>query len=1175
MRKKNFSSVFGDYIHDKELAACLERGVVTNYAFVKETRSVRIAVEFPEPVDLKKIREAERWIQSGAGLREVIVEAVFPASSAATAMPAAEIPAAAIPAAEIPDAAAIPVAAIPAAAGSGKAAGIKVRQVKSDEERMFGDLPILKKKARVVFGNSVRNRPMPIADVRPEDGTAVVWGEVFSFESKVTKDGRSNIITFHLTDYTGSYTVKIFEQREYCEEVVKKIKDKSHVLLKGRIAFDSYLKDYCINPTSIMLVCVEGETDDEPEKRVELHLHTNMSDLDGISAVSAYIQRASEWGHKAIAVTDHGVVQAYPEAIAAANRFGVKVIYGMEGYYFDDTAEFDGKPPTHHIILLVKNQTGIKNLYKLVSLSNLRYFYRKPRIPRSELASRREGLIVGSACNAGELYSAVLDGKPRGELLSIASFYDFLEIQPESNNEFLIREGRVDGVEGLHSINRTIVSLAGELGVPVVATGDAHYLDRKDSVFREVLMTAKGFDDAAFQPPLYFRTTRDMLNEFAYLGEEKAYEVVVKTPNLIADMTESVEPLKTKTYPPKLEGAEETLIDICQQRAKAIYGDPLPAYVDERLNKELDSIIKNNFALMYVAAQKLVAFSEENGYSVGSRGSVGSSFVAFAAGISEVNPLLPHYVCPSCKQSEFITDGSAGSGFDLPPKTCERCGAAMRRDGHDIPFETFLGFKGDKQPDIDLNFSGEFQSRVHKYTEELFGATSVFKAGTISTIAEKTAYGYVKKYMEEKGLALPRAEQARLALGLVGVKRTTGQHPGGMVIIPSDMEAEDFTPVQYPAEDADKGSVTTHFDFDSLHDKILKLDLLGHDVPTFYKRLEDQTGIKATEVDICDPNIYRLFVSPEPLGVTARDIGCQTGTLSLPEMATPFVLQMLLDAKPKNFSDLLQISGLSHGTDVWTGNAQELIKKKICTISDVIGTSDSIMVTLMRKGLEPAMAFSIMEIVRKGKAKTALTSEMKDEMTRCKVPKWYINSCLKINYMFPKAHAAAYVIAMLRLAWFKIYRPIEYYSVYLTIKGGDLDTTAIMEGKNRVSALVAELSALGREGTAKDANTLSAMQVVNEMMARGIEFLPVDLYKSHASEYRIENGKIRLPFASLEGAGGIAAESLYQVRYDGQGEFLSVEDLQLRTGVTKTVIGALEKAGALRGLASTTQISFF
>ena len=1056
---------------------------------------------------------------------------------------------------------------------------------KKEPVQEYPDLPISFTNAAPLYGNVVKTRPTALKDISNEDGMVTVWGEVFSLDVRETRDGRNKIISFNITDLTNSYTVKLFEANENTKSLLAKLKDGIVIAVKGTVVFDKWMKDYCIQARAITQIERIQKTDNAPEKRVELHLHTNMSSMDGMTPAGKLVERAIKWGHKAIAITDHGIVQAFPDAMNAVGKSGIKIIYGMEGYFVDDMKLDDRKltkdeikaDKTYHIIILAKNTVGLKNLYQLITKSNLEYFHKRPRIPKSELIAHREGLVIGSACEAGELYNAILNGESRERQLEIASFYDYLEIQPNGNNMFLVRDGKLKSVADIENINRSIIALADSLGKPVVATGDVHFIDESDSVYRAILMAGQGFKDADEQAPLYFRTTEEMLKEFSYLGEETAYEVVVKNTNLIADTIENIRPIPQGNYPPYIEGAEEELKRICWERTKKMFGDPVPEYVATRLDKELKSIIKNGFAVLYVIAQKLVWNSVDHGYLVGSRGSVGSSFVANAAGISEVNPLAPHYVCPECQYSEFFLKGEYGSGYDLPKKNCPNCGHLLNRDGHDIPFETFLGFKGDKQPDIDLNFSGEYQFWAHRYTEELFGKDHCFKAGTIGTLADKTAYGFVKKYLDERGRIVSRAEEDRLTIGCTGVKRTTGQHPGGMVIIPNDYVAEDFTPIQHPADKVDKDILTTHFDFHSLHDTILKLDNLGHDVPTFYKHLEDSTGIAAMDVDICDPKIYEMINCPDPLGVTADDIECETGTLSIPEMGTPFVRQMILDAAPKNFTDLLQISGLSHGTDVWLGNAQDLIKDGTCTISDVIGTRDSIMVYLMHKGLEPDMAFKIMEIVRKGKATKLLTEDHINAMKEHDVPQWYIDSCMKIKYMFPKAHAAAYVSAALRLGWYKIYKPVEYYAVYMTVRGEDVDTVAIMQGRQAVKKKMADISAKMKvkEATAKEEGTYTALQVINEMMARGVELLPVDIYKSHATVYQIEDGKIRLAFSALNGVGENAAKQLQAAREDGNGEFISAEDLQLRSGVSSSVITALQEAGALSGLPESNQISLF
>lgn len=1048
------------------------------------------------------------------------------------------------------------------------------------EHRVVEGYPLYFETLKPVLGNDIRDLPKPIKQLDPMDGVCVVWGDIFNFESRYTKDSKFMIVTFYITDQTSSYSCKIFGRKNLCEPIVEKIGNGVTVLIKGSIQFDKYAGENVINVDALSTVKKIPPIDDAPEKRVELHLHTKMSMMDAVTDAKALVKRAIQWGHKAIAITDHGVVQAFPEAAGAAGD-DIKIIYGMEGYLVDDEKYPDFKKkgvPRYHIILLAKNKAGLKNLYQLITASNVNHFYKKPLLPRSEILKHRDGIILGSACEAGELYRAVVHGEEESEILKIASFYDYLEIQPVGNNRYMIESPDYPNITcdgDIQNINRYIVTIADKLEKMVCATCDVHFMDANDSIFRTILQAGQGFKDADKQAPLYFRNTKQMLDEFAYLGEETAYEVVVTNTNKIAEMTEVLQPIPPGNYPPSMEGADEELTRLCWDTAKRLYGDPVPEYVSNRLSRELDSIIKNGFGVLYMIAQKLVKNSEEHGYHVGSRGSVGSSFVANASGISEVNPLAPHYRCPKCKWTEFFLNGEWGSGYDMPAKDCPECGTPLVRDGHDIPFETFLGFKGDKSPDIDLNFSGDYQFYAHRYTEELFGKTHVFKAGTIATVAEKTAYGYVKKYLEERGIVVPKAEEERLKNGCTGVKRTTGQHPGGMVVVPNEFDAEDFTPIQHPADDPDKGILSTHFDFHALHDTILKLDNLGHDVPTLYKHLEDLTGIPVMDVDICDPKVYEILLSPEPLGVTAEDIDCPTGTLSIPEMGTPFVIQMLLDAKPKNFSDLLQISGLSHGTDVWLGNAQDLIKNGVCTISEVIGTRDNIMTYLMHKGVEPQMAFKIMEIVRKGKATKLLTEEHIKAMKDNGVEQWYIDSCMKIKYMFPKAHAAAYVSAALRLGWYKIYRPLEYYAAFMTVRGGDTDAATVVLGRDAVRRKMKEIKDKGRDASKTEQDQYVALQVVNEMMARGIEFLPVDLYKSDASVYKIEDGKIRMPFGAMSGTGEAAAIGLAKARDDGEGPFISIEDVRQRAGVSSAIIESLRSIGALEGLPEQSQMTLF
>ncbi len=822
----------------------------------------------------------------------------------------------------------------------------------------------------------------------------------------------------------------------------------------------------------------------------------------------------------------------------------------------------------YHISILVLNNAGLKNLYKLISYSFLNYFHRTPRIPKTVLAQHREGLLIGTACERGELYQAILEDKKYGDILKIADFYDYFEIMPNCNNAFLIEEGRVRDDEALWDINRKIVAIAKKQNKKCVATGDVHFLNKEDEIYRKVMLCVKKMKGADRDTGLYLRTTDEMLEEFAYLGKQTAFDVVVTNTRAIADMVEEILPIPDGQYTPELPGAVEDLQRLCYEEAKNRFGDPLPDVVKDRLERELTSIIKHGFASLYMIAVKLVANSEENGYLVGSRGSVGSSVVASLSGISEVDPFPPHYRCPKCKKSIFFLDGSVGSGFDLPDKNCPDCGEKMINDGHDIPFETFLGFKGDKAPDIDLNFSGEIQGRSHKYTEVLFGAENIFRAGTVSGIEEKTAIGYAKKFAEEHQKNLSKAEIMRLAVGCTGVKRTTGQHPGGIVVIPKQYEIYDFTPVQYPAEKESTGVITTHFAFSFLHDTLLKLDMLGHDVPTIYRKLTDYTGIDVRDVPMNDRAVMDLFVSTKPLGVTPEQIGSEAGTFGMPECGTPYVRKMLKVARPKSFSDLLQISGLSHGTGIWLGNGEDLINNGTCTISEIIGTRDSIMLYLIQKGVNYQSAFKIMEDVRKGKG---VKPEYEEEMLAAGVPEWYIASCKKIKYMFPKAHAAAYMIAALRLGWFKVHRPLEFYAAYFTVKQKGFDAE-LMLNKETAERAKEALEAI-KEPSAKEKDTLSVLYLVREMLARNIEFLPVDVFKSAAFAFVPENGKIRLPLASLNGLGDAAAENIHKAIH--RENATTQEELKRIAGLTKTVMEVLRKTGAVKDLPESDQLTLF
>ncbi len=1096
-------------------------------------------------------------------------------------------------------------------------------------------LPVYLESARLFYGRKIDTDVVRLSTVVPpanpdESVTVSAWGQVFGTDISVRdtkRGGKMAIAKFFFSDGTNSFSANIKkfydskyskdmdgESKEFTEELKKNLYDGANVVVNGEYSFDRWLNDFVLDVKAMASVKRYEESDThEGMRRVELHCHTNMSAKDAVSSAGDIIKQAHKWGHRAVAITDHGVVQAYPAAADAVSKIrksdpDFKVIYGIECYFIDDTRyKLDGLNSKeigklrNHQIILVKNLTGLRNLYELVSYSHLNNFHGRPVILRSKLDSLREGLIVGSACEQGELYRAIIDNKPHEELLEIAKYYDYLEIQPLGNNEFMVRDSvlpdktdkktgavipnrfkNVVSLEVVKNFNRKVVAIADELGLPVVATGDVHFLKKEDGIVRQIVMAGQGFDDIENQAPLYFKTTDEMLADFDYFGE-RAAEFVIDNPNKIADMVSGdVIPVPAGNYPPVIEGSDDDLRNICWDNAHKIYGENVPEIVEKRLNKELNSIINNGFSIMYISAQKLVAKSEELGYYVGSRGSVGSSFVATMAGISEVNPLAPHYVCPMCHYSEFFTDGSVGSGFDLPEKNCPNCGTPLNRNGHDIPFETFLGFKGDKVPDIDLNFSDEVQNAIQEYTKTLFGAENVYKAGTISTIAEKTAFGFAKAYAEKMNITLSKAELNRLAtlVNDAGVKTTTGQHPAGMIIVPNGMSIYDFCPVQHPADDVNSDIITTHFDFHSIHDTILKLDELGHVVPTTYKYLYEYSGIDVNTVSMSDPKVYSLFTSTDALGVDAEDIFTKTGTFCLPEFGTPFVREMLIDCKPKNFSDLLQISGLSHGTDVYLGNAKDLIESGQCTISEVIGTRDNIMVYLIHQGMEEGRAFKITETVRKGLvAKGKVSKEdweaMEDDMRAVDVPQWYIDSCHKIKYMFPKAHAAAYVISAIRLGWYKVYRPLEFYCAYFTARPEDVDVPTVMAGRDAVLKLLNEIAEKDKLGEAakKEKDIYNNLLIFNEMMARGIEVLPIDLKHSHAMKYLPENGKLRLPFGALSGVGEKAAYAIYEAAQ--KGNFVSREDFAIEAGVSKTIIQNLADLGALSDLPDTNQISMF
>ena len=1210
--------------------------------------------------------------------------------------------------------------------------------------------------------------PTPLANVANERNRSVFLGTVFEVTTKETRNGDKTSITIGISDgASATYVKKILPNED--TEWYKSVSAGQHVAVLGKVQRDKFDNEPFVAPTGIMKIKSVLRMDNAKKKRVELHLHSNMSQMDALITPKEIVETAIRWGHSAIAVTDHGNVQAYPEVMLAyekAKNENLKILYGIEAYYVNDTErcvfgskypsfddemivfdlettglsnrtckiieigavkikcgeiieefnmfvdpeceiseeitnltsitnedvkgapkekealeaffEFAGdrlliahnanfdvgfirvaaerceipftnsyldtvglskyvnpeltkhklniiaehynlaefhhhracddartlayiffvmlerlksegvttfermvdamsekadplKLPVNHMIIFAKNKEGLKNLYRLVSFSYLDYYRRRPRMPKSVIEQYREGLIIGSACEQGELYRAILDGRSDQDVEDIAEFYDYFEIQPIANNKFLLGKGRVNSEEDLREINRKIYRLGKKLGKPVCATCDAHFLNKEDEVYRRILLAGLKMADADNEMPIYLRTTDEMLEEFSYLGEDEAFEVVVENTNKIADMCGHLRPIPEGKYEPIVPGANEELTESCWKRAHEWFGDEIPTIVSDRLERELSSIIKNGFAGLYMISVKLVAYSESLGYLVGSRGSVGSSLVATLSGISEVNPLQPHYRCLKCKYSEFITDGSVGSGFDLDDKRCPVCGEWLYQDGHDIPFETFLGFFGEKSPDIDLNFSGDVQGMVHKYTEELFGEGHVFRAGTIGTLADKTAYGYIIKYLEERKIKLPKAAMSQMVTKLVGIKKTTGQHPGGIIVVPREYEIYDFTPVQHPADDPKSDTITTHFQFSYLHDTILKLDELGHDIPTKYKMLEKYTNTSVLDVKMNDKSIYELFASTKPLGITPSDIGgCLLGTYGIPEMGTKFSQQLLLDALPKTFADLLQISGLSHGTDVWLGNAQDLIKNGICTISEVVGTRDGIMVYLRQKGLENSTAFAIMEDVRKGKG---VKPEYEKAMIEHNVPEWYISSCKKIKYMFPKAHAAAYDMSAVRLGWYKIYYPMEFYAAYLSVAPGGFDAEIVARGYSGVDAAIKEIEGKGLEASAKENDMCQTLYLVREALARGVKFMNVDLHKSDARAFLPENGKIRMPFNSLPGLGEGAADKLVETRE--KHNIISVEDLRLHSGVSKTVIEILRRNHVLDNLSETNQISMF
>ncbi len=1233
--------------------------------------------------------------------------------------------------------------------------GETTNRKKKNTEKKTQDKPGYIKKSKTT---KISNEEIiPIKDLKGNEYGISIVGDVFSMEKRELKNGK-NLFTFAVTDYTGSIFCKVFSKDD---ELMTKIGD--YVKVSGDVTFDAFAKEIVIMTKNVESKTKKVRKDINTRKRVELHAHTNMSAMDAIPDVKTLIKKAKEFGHTAIAITDHGVVQAFPEAMEVGKSEGIKILYGVEGYLVNDMSkivsidtrgdfedeyvvfdiettgfsntsdeiteigavkirnkeivdnfaelinpnmpiplkvqeltgitndmvkdkpsieevlprfldfvgdrilvahnsdfdmgfirakakrlniEFKNKDidtlklsrilltnlkrhklnlitdylgiklenhhravddaratglvfikfmemlidkeitnfemvndklgkvdyksiQSNHITMLAKNYTGLKNLYKLISASHIDYFYKNPRIPKSLLIKHREGLLIGSACEAGELYQAVLRRKSDVEIDEIADFYDYIEVMPIANNNFMIRKKSVKDEDELRDINKTIVEIAIRNNKIPVATSDVHFINPEDEGYRTVLKHSLGFRDANESSPLYFKTTQEMLDEFSYLGTELANEIVVENTNKIADMIEEILPVPDGTYPPRIEGSDEELRQMCFAKAKSIYGEDLPEIVEKRLERELNSIISNGYAVMYIIAQKLVTKSMKDGYLVGSRGSVGSSLAATMSDITEVNPLVPHYVCSNCKYSDFITDGSCGSGMDLPDRLCPECGTNLTKDGHDIPFEVFLGFEGDKEPDIDLNFAGEYQPNAHKYTEELFGKGYVFRAGTIGTVAEKTAYGFAKKYIEENEIQANAAEIERLKNGCTGIKRTSGQHPGGVMVVPNYKEIFDFSPIQYPANDSSSGVITTHFDYHSISGRILKLDILGHDVPSIIKMLEDLTDTNATKIPLDDKDTMSLFTSTEKLGCDLSAINCMVGSLGIPEFGTKFVRQMLIDTRPTTFAELVRISGLSHGTDVWVNNAQDLVRNKVAELKDVISTRDDIMNYLIFMDLKPKTAFKIMENVRKGKG---LTEDHIKDMREKNVPAWYIDSCNKIKYMFPKAHAAAYVMMSFRIAYYKVHHKEAFYATYFTTKADDFDIELISKGKDAVLEKIKEIESLGNKATAKEKNIATVLEVAYEMFSRGVKLGNLDLYNSSAKVFKLSPDKTLIPpLISMQGLGETVAVNITN---ESSREFMSIEDFRQRTKATKTVIETLINYGCLKNLPQTNQLSF-
>ncbi len=1051
-----------------------------------------------------------------------------------------------------------------------------------------------RKKDGVVYGRKITKKARTMAEVVEEENGVVVEGTVVGFDERELRTG-AIMLTIKVADDTEGLFVKIrfgernegndiAQNRKACAELQQQIPEGTKVKLQGNITVDKYANSELVM-VGVKGIMVEPSTQREDHaetKRVELHCHTKMSKMDGLTPIEKLVDTAVGWGHKALALTDHGVVQAFPFAYDEAKKlkekkgWEIKLIYGCEGYLCHSRED----KKNYHIILLAKNVEGLRNLYRLVSLSHLQYFGGKPKRPRLTkglLDQYRDGIIVGSACAAGEVYRAILAGVDHEELKEIASYYDYLEIQPTGNNNYLIRDPRfpnITGVEDLQAINKQILALGDELGKLTVATCDVHFLNPEDALARKILQAGMGYPDEE-QPPLYLRTTEEMLEEFSYLGD-RAYEVVVENTNKINDMVERFKPVpdRDQLYSPSIPGAKEKVQSLSYAQAHAWYGPKLPKIVEDRLKLELNSIIGNGFSVLYYIAHLLVKKSNDDGYMVGSRGSVGSSFVATMLNITEVNPLVPHYRCPHCFHTEFFTDGSVESGFDLPEKNCPECGTPMIRDGHNIPFAVFLGFHGDKVPDIDLNFSGEYQPRAHKYTEELFGRDNVFRAGTLGTIKDKTAYGYIKKYYETRGEPKRTAFIESLIPKLAGVKRTTGQHPGGIVVIPRNLDVHYITPVSHPADDPEVGTITTHYDFHSIDERIVKLDILGHDDPTVIKMLDRMLGEDyCKHIPIGDKDTMELFLSTKSLGVTPEQIGTDVATYGVPECGTRFVRQMISDVKPKNFSDLLRISGYSHGTDVWLNNAQDLIKAGTPT-EDTISTRDDIMNWLINKGMEPSMAFGIMEWSRKGKAhKKGFKPDQLEAFKKANIPEFYIKACTTLQYLFPKAHAVAYVLSAYRIAYCKVHHPKEFYAAYFTVRAPHFDYALVHKGLDYMKQFIKNVNAQGTKASVNDKDTATYMELCVEMLERGFVFENVDLYKSDAHKFLVTDKGLLPPLGAIGGIGGVAAEGIVEARK--KGPFISQEDLRNRAKISTSNVEILDELGILEGMPKTDQIELF